>query len=451
MKQMAFKNLNEFLEHLKNLSTESILDFEQTCRDYVEIKGWEIETFDQFIKDTKEDDVEAQKLRKQDEIIQRKNNLIEKLEGLKNITNPEKIEEEIKNIKETLAGATLTNTADAKDIKIYSWTDYIKETKEYNPEKYFCPELFYKLPFPDGTLSIIGARTGRGKTTSLINITSEALSAKNNNKRKVIFITLEMSARQLFNKLILQRVYAGSDGETRRTILNETIKVPSPTGELFKILSADETHQFTGINTQFLSKVKDEQKFVSSKSDMGDFQMIDGRRLTQKQITDFISCQEKGTLILIDYIQRMPVSNTRVHDRYLQVKEISDALVNVTIKSGVVTICAAQLNRVAGTDRDGNDTFDDTSFRESGDIEQDAHNAVAIGWKSNKKDRFYKVLKSRESGQASESFNLIFEGAYSFMKRDERFVESEETTKQNEGYGHAYKREKPGSNPRRIG
>ena len=108
------------------------------------------------------------------------------------------------------------------------------------------------------------------------------------------------------------------------------------------------------------------------------------------------------------------------YDSFMRLKKISDNLVKASIEAGLVTICGAQFNRVAGKNEDGDDTFTDNSFRESGDIEQDAHNAIGIGWRKDKKKRFYEVLKARESGHTGKKFYLEFNGAYSFMKNTEK-------------------------------
>ncbi|MDR1104633.1 MAG: hypothetical protein LBK92_04760, partial [Endomicrobium sp.] len=69
----------------------------------------------------------------------------------------------------------------------------------------------------------------------------------------------------------------------------------------------------------------------------------------------------------------------------------------------------------------GDDKFDDASFRESGDIEQDAHNAIGIGWKANKQDRFYQILKTREDARQGKKANIEFIGEYSYMKKIEEY------------------------------
>jgi replicative DNA helicase len=64
-------------------------------------------------------------------------------------------------------------------------------------------------------VSYIGGRAKAGKTTVLINLLREALF----NKRRVLFITLEMSRRQLLIKLILCIAFATTEDMTMRGLL----------------------------------------------------------------------------------------------------------------------------------------------------------------------------------------------------------------------------------------
>jgi replicative DNA helicase len=403
-----YENIEEFMDYWKGKSNQTILEMEDFLIASAEKKGWDVTVLKKFLEDTKANTETAKKLQQQEEEKERarqgKEEATKIIEGLKDETNPEKIKEELETIGKIPSQMTTTEAP-----KAYTSADYEHETKNYDPDKYFCPTLFNALPFPDGTLSVIGARTGRGKTTALINLGLEALTAET--PRKVLFITLEMSCRQLYNKLILAKTYAQADTIIRKNHLD---KVENPHKVLFKIMKAD-TAQLAGIDTEFINRVKEAKEFVLNKTNANELQMYQAWSLTQTQIIRLISQQEKGTLVLVDYIQRMPIADTRNRDRYIQIKEISNALMNVSVKSGVVTICGAQFNRVAGVNDDGNDTFDDASFRESGDIEQDAHNATGLGWEADKKTRFYEIIKLREGGETGESFYLEFNGAYSFM------------------------------------
>jgi hypothetical protein len=109
--------------------------------------------------------------------------------------DPEKRRGLIESIRRS---ASSLGTNGKKD-RIGSWAEYIQECTQYDPDKDFKPSLFDGLAFPPGTVSYIGARAKAGKTTAMINLAMEAAFSG----RKVLFITLEMSRRQLLTKLVL--------------------------------------------------------------------------------------------------------------------------------------------------------------------------------------------------------------------------------------------------------
>jgi hypothetical protein len=412
------KNLDEYLDYWKNKSNETILEMEDLIIAYAQKEGWDVDIVNKYLEDVKKDTEEAEKeqqeIDEKEKAKQGKEKAAKIIEGLKDVTDPEKIKEELATIGQ------LVEVITTKEVpKAYTCEDYENETKNYDPDKYFSPELFGKLAFPDGTLSVIGARTSRGKTTALVNLAAEALTAET--PRKVLFITLEMSSRQLYNKLILQRVYAQANEDKGKDIRKDILdKVKDTHKDLFKIIK--DANELTGIDTKFIDSVKKAKKFVDGKVDAKELQIFQSWYLSQQAIINLIRQQEKGTLVLIDYIQRMPLMERASRERYIQIKEISNALMNATIKREVVTICAAQFNRTSGKDNEGDDAFTDISFRESGDIEQDAHNAIGIGigWEADKEERFYEILKARESGgTGSGRHYLDFNGAYSYMSMND--------------------------------
>jgi hypothetical protein len=119
--------------------------------------------------------------------------------------DPEKQRELVEGIRRAASSLGLTGKKD----RIGSWDEYIRECTEYDPEKDFRPALFDGLAFPSGTVSYIGARAKAGKTTAMINLSREAFFSG----RKTLFITLEMSRRQLLTKLVLCVAFAIT-GET---------------------------------------------------------------------------------------------------------------------------------------------------------------------------------------------------------------------------------------------
>jgi replicative DNA helicase len=306
--------------------------------------------------------------------------------------------------------------------QIYTIENHKKDCQKSIDSKELHLELFGELAFPAGTVSYIGARTGRGKSSVLVNIAREALFKENNKVRKVIFITLEMSRRQILNKLILSRAYEG-DGELLKN-------APYPNREIDGIIGADENKDIGGDEgnekfkefKEFRSKILEARNDVYKSIREKKFILFDGREKTESKIMNFIVANGKDeAIVLIDYVQKIPPKDGTDKDSYRRVQAISNDLQYTAAKSNTVIISAAQFVR-SGAAKDGGtkgDQFSEESFRECGDLEQDAHNAIGIGWEADKKSRFYEILKTREDDKQGDKYNIDFVGAYSYMKRGE--------------------------------
>jgi len=315
--------------------------------------------------------------------------------------------EQIDTITERIKKQTATLGATQGKRRIYTAADYIDECLTYDPSKDFTPALFGGLAFPSGTTSYIGARTSRGKTTAMVNLAREALTVK----RKTIFITLEMSGKQIFNKLILSTAYADSE----KTGADDTLdQIQDPARQIYavwkkgELTGGKETNVYREyVNTAYLK--------IHTVQENGLFILYDGRGATEPEIINFITANaEKDTVILLDYIQKMPPKPGTDTDSFRRVQAISYDVVNAAADTNAVIIAGAQFNRLGGTDTLG-DMFDDQSFREAGDIEQDAHNAIGIGWTPDKQGRFYEILKTREDKKQGLLYSLYFLGGYSYM------------------------------------
>jgi hypothetical protein len=339
----------------------------------------------------------------------------------KNITAGVKLDdpglvELTRTIEKTAAALGLS--PEIKD-RLGTWAAYIQDCTIYQPEKDFRPAIFAGLAFPDGTVSYIGARTGRGKTTAMVNIAREALTDVT--PRKVVFITLEMSRKQILNKLILSTAYSlaaeGNDGEIFE-------KRDKPTDDLYRIIK---DIGLAGAGSSEVWKYTKKALSIIESTYNNFLFLYDGRGANYNEIISAIHTYgEPGAVILLDYIQRMPDAPDSATDTYMRVKKISDGVVNAAVKTNSIIISGAQFKRATGKETIGKaDTFDDSSYRESGDLEQDAHNALGIGWEADKKFRFLEILKTREDKGAGKKYNLYFNGAYSYMaNRGERIKEN---------------------------
>jgi len=319
--------------------------------------------------------------------------------------------------------AAILGTAQGELSRLGSFADYIRECTEYEPDRDFAPSLFDKLAFPDGTVSYIGARTGRGKTTAMVNLAREAITHEK--PRKTIFISLEMSRKQILNKLILSTAYAMSAGQDR-----EALKArPRPQTDLYHLLKKGDTEGegalvFVNFVNMAIGKIQAAYN--------NNFFIYDGRGASFQDVINAIKGNaDPGTLVLLDYIQRMPSVPNKENDTYMRVKWISDEIIKTAIETNSLVISGAQFNRANGKEATGGkDRFDDSSYRESGDIEQDAHNAIGIGWEADKKARFFEILKTREDAGAGLAFSIDFVGAYSYMGIGEKIIHEKKEPKE---------------------
>jgi hypothetical protein len=322
-------------------------------------------------------------------------------------------QEQIDAITERIKKQTASLGAAQVKQRIYTTDDYLDECLNFDPSKDFTSALFGGLSFPDGTTSYIGARTSRGKTTAMVNLARETITAK----RKTIFITLEMSGKQIFNKLILSTAFSlgiANDKENnpknRRAFMSM-----NPAKDIYSVLRKADIPG-SGATT-FREYVREAYKIIHAAQTSGAFTLYDGRGATEPEIINFItSWGETGAVILLDYIQKMPPKPGTDTDSFRRVQAISYDVANAAAETNAVIIAGAQFNRLGGVDALG-DLFDEQSFREAGDIEQDAHNAIGIGWKTDKQGRFYEILKTREDKKQGTIFDLDFIGEYSYMNQ----------------------------------
>jgi len=320
--------------------------------------------------------------------------------------------------------AAILGAAKSELSRLGSFADYIRECIEYYPDRDFAPALFDKLAFPDGTVSYIGARPMRGKTTVMVNLAREAITSEK--PRKTIFISLEMSRKQILNKLILSTAYAMSTGQDREYLKTR----PRPQTDLYHFYKGQDMEGERAQVETFREYVKIAMDRVNAAYNKL-FLHYDGRGAKFTDIINLIKGNaDSGTLVLLDYIQRMPnIPGKEREDNYLRVKWISDEIVNAAVFSNSVIISGAQFNR--GTFTEGQpDKFDDTSFRESGDLEQDGHNAIGIGWEADLKTRFFKLIKTREDDGSGKTFFIDFVGAYSYMGIGEKRMSKKQETKE---------------------
>ena len=295
------------------------------------------------------------------------------------------------------------------------WDSYIDSVVNFDDSKDYKSGIFERR-FPTGTISYIGARPGRGKTTILVNIALDALSQG----KPVIFVTAEETTKQILTRFILANTYAKHETDGR--IAYESF---IPKTELYKYIkdNARNLPQMPVDNRDFFGEASDTiGEYINNKK----LTIFEAYGATWQELTDFISDQEAGSVILIDYIQHLKSpENLATQTRQIQIQETSHQLADLAGLYGLILICGAQFNREAKGNGQGKpdllkaDSFDETSFREAGDIEQDGHILIGIGKDPKAEVLFYSCMKDREaSPDNGKCWKLKKNMAYSFLQGD---------------------------------
>jgi len=337
-----------------------------------------------------------------------------------------------------LSGALCDKHADS----FMTFEDYINTQvrKEYWRE--FSPCLFGgKLPFPDGTISAIGAAPGGGKSAALVNLCRELLTTKPTNnphprdtekaqdinaKRKILFISAEMSAHDLTDRLVHCLIWhsAGAGEPNFLESVSETNK------DYWKLLKKEygTPPDYWEYSQQELSRAElykniIEQYIRPAWGNRLKIAYIRGRKCFDDIYNLILDNAEPGTLVLLDYLQLMPICNSDIgsgNPRYLEIRHIMDMGIIAAEKTQAVIIAAAQLGREDRRNGSNGSQGDDTQgWRESGDIEQAAWNLIKMTRKkeSDKDTLSFRIVKARSS-EGGGAYNLDWIPGYQYMEYD---------------------------------
>ena len=295
------------------------------------------------------------------------------------------------------------------------WDSYIDSVVNFDDSKDYKSGIFERR-FPTGTISYIGARPGRGKTTILVNIALDAL----NQGKPVIFVTAEETTKQILTRFILCKTATNNPSDGR--LVYDSFK---PRTALYNYIkdNARNLPQMPVDNRDFFGEASDTiGEYINNKK----LTIFEAYGATWQELTDFISDQEAGSVILIDYIQHLKSPERLItQTRQIQIQEISHQLADLAGLYGLILICGAQFNREAKGNGQGKpdllkaDSFDETSFREAGDIEQDGHILIGIGKDPKAEVLFYSCMKDREaSPDNGKCWKLKKNMSYSFLQGD---------------------------------
>lgn len=226
----------------------------------------------------------------------------------------------------------------------------------------------------NGELTIVGARPGVGKTTFSLQI-AENIAKKG---KQVAYISLEMSAIQMVQKLISMRT-----GVNSRKIRN---------GDL-----TEKEMEAVGIDCMNLSDLK--------LSVLTKINNIQGIEITARRLKN----RNKLDLLIIDYLQLVRNEGS-FRSREQEVADISRTLKLLSLELDIPIIALCQLNRNASK---AEPTLAD--IRESGAIEQDADNVIFL-YQKNPENNIVTIDLQKQRAGNTGSIELKFnKGASEFQ------------------------------------
>jgi len=342
-----------------------------------------------------------------------------------------------------------------------SFDDYISDQAKKEYWREYTPELFGTLPFPDGTISAIGAAPGSGKSAALINLVRELLTTKPTNnpspgerekaqdinaKRKILFISAEMSTQDLADRLVhslaWQKAGAGEpcflekEKHTNQDYwkaLKYKYGNPPDHWEYSK-LELHRAELYSQVIEEYIRPAWGGRLKIA---------YVRGRKSFDDIYHIILNNTEPGTLVLMDYLQLMPICNADIgqgNPRYLEIRHIMDMGIIAAEKTQSVIIAAAQLGR---EDRRNGSQGDDTQgWRESGDIEQTAWNLIKMTRerKEGGDQLSFRISKARNSGGVDKAFSLEWIPSYQYMANagEKKSTNSDKPKKNPKGKGRDY-------------
>jgi hypothetical protein len=230
--------------------------------------------------------------------------------------------------------------APGKKDRFGTWGEFLRECTSYDPGRDFKPSLFSGPGFPPGSVSYIGGRAKAGKTTVLINLLREALF----NNCRVLFITLEMSRRQLLVKLILCIAFTITENTPARGLLRGRGSFErwertgqTPQKDLYVLLRGKPLSEsgYGGEKTfiDAVNRARDMVQLFFGKTLL----VYDGRDDAKfPKIVNAVEAHGSGAPVLLDYIQRIPPANESGREDYTRIKRISDGVLSATTKTNTI-------------------------------------------------------------------------------------------------------------------
>lgn len=233
-----------------------------------------------------------------------------------------------------------------------------------------------------GDVIVIGARPAVGKSAFITQIILQMAE----NKNRVAFYNLEMSDRQIYERMLSNKSKIG---------LSRIRKANSFLGE--------EKERFENANNE----ISELDVYISSGS---------------KRISEIKNeCKHQDyDCIIIDYLQ-LVISDSNYGNRVSEVGAISKSIKAMAMDLNIPVIALSQLNRMS--DFKANKIPTMSELREAGDIEQDA-SVIMLMWNTDERDKNKKALRVEKNRQGETGdISYLFKGSeMKFIETDEKVV-----------------------------
>ena len=216
---------------------------------------------------------------------------------------------------------------------------------------------------PSEALTIVAGRPSHGKTTVMLNMLYNLVSA--NSEESFYFFSYEETRSQLALKLMT--LISGVQLDQYKN----THKIE----EYYKTGRLDASYAKNLTEAQAKAKLDEAKQTYDDLVKSGRLWIIDEPLQVSDLCGAIESLQGKAGAIFIDYIQKIK-SKYNVQSRQVEIQKISGDLLDTAKRSGTAIILGAQLNRLAEKGEAKHISLD--QLRESGDIEQDANLVLGL-------------------------------------------------------------------------
>lgn len=248
------------------------------------------------------------------------------------------------------------------------------------------------ITIPMGTLSYIGAQTHRGKTTVLISPAVDAITqaladeVAGKKPHRVVFITSEEHSNMILDRMLSAILYTRYGG-TLSNILKGTEDIRASIDCHMKTYESRQLIEPASAPANLQEGIYRSYEKLADRLNSGLFAVIDHiQHHYFDELAEMLNDIDDRSVVLVDYLQHLRTlrNSEGISNRQVLLQHLSHELADIAAKKNLITISAAQFGRKGNDvlndkDKYSPDLLDLTFFRETGDIEQDAHLAIGVG------------------------------------------------------------------------